>query len=51
MEKLSRDGIDYEIASDWTDAEEKNGVLRIRAVYEIYTDIAVTRDVLIEEVY
>ena len=41
----------YEIANSWTDARQEDGRLRVRAVYEIYTDIAVTRDALIEEVY
>ena len=44
--KLARDGIDWNDASAWTDAQRNGNTLRVRAVYEIYTDIAVTRDQL-----
>ena len=47
---LAEDSIEYEIASQWTDAEQTDNILRLRAVYEIYTDIATTRDAFIEEV-
>ena len=46
--KLARDGIAWQDASAWTDAERNGNTLRVRAVYEIYTDIAVTRDALRE---
>lgn len=49
--QMSRDGIDYQNAKAWIDFTSKDDSLRARAVYEIYTDIAVTRDALIEEVY
>ena len=48
--KLAADGIDYELASTWEDVSRADGMLRVRAVYEVYTDIAVSRDVLSEEV-
>ena len=48
--KLSADGIDYELAAAWEDVSRSGGMLRVRAVYEIFTDIAVSRDVLSEEV-
>ena len=44
--KLIRDGIQWQNESAWTDAERSGNTLRVRAVYEIYTDIAVTRDAL-----
>ena len=47
---LSKDSIEYEIASQWTDTTQTDDTLRLRAVYEIYTDIATTRDAFIEEV-
>lgn len=40
-----------EIASSWTDAKQNGNTLQIRAVYEIYADIAAERDAPIEEVY
>ena len=48
--KLSADGIDYELAAAWEDVSRSGGMLRVRAVYEIFTDIAASRDVLSEEV-
>lgn len=51
MQQLSRDNIQYQIASHWTDAQQNGNILRLRAFYEIYTDIAATRDALVEEVY
>ena len=48
--KLIADGIDYEPAAAWEDVSRADGRLRVRAVYEIYTDIAVSRDALSEEV-
>ena len=48
--KLTADGIDYELAAAWEDVSRTDGMLRVRAVYEIYTDIAASRDVLSEEV-
>ena len=51
LRKLSGDAAQYRIANSWTDAQQDESRLRVRAVYEIYTDIAVTRDALIEEVY
>jgi len=51
LNALSDDGIQYQIASHWTDAQQIDNILRLRAVYEIYTDIATTRDAFIEEVY
>lgn len=49
--QLACEGISYEISSQWTDESQNENTLQIRAVYEIYTDIAVERDALIEEVY
>ncbi len=49
MAKLSADGIEYELASAWEDDMQTGNQLRVRAVYEVYTDIAVTRDALTEE--
>lgn len=52
LRKIASDCTDgYEIADSWTRVQIQNDLLEIRAVYEIYTDIAVTRDALIEEVY
>lgn len=51
LTKAERGCMDYSIASEWTDAENNGNSLRVRAVFEICTDIAVTRDVLTEEVY
>ncbi len=50
--KMARDGVEYIQERHWTNVEkaEKN-TLRVRAVFEIETDIAVTRDALTEEVY
>ena len=48
--KLTADGIDYELAAVWEDVSRSDGMLRVRAVYEIFTDIAVSRGVLSEEV-
>ena len=48
--KLTADGIDYEPAAAWEDVSRADGMLRVRAVCEIYTDIAVSRDALSEEV-
>ena len=48
--KLTADGIDYELAAAWEDVSRSDGMLRVRAVYEIFTDIAVSRGVLSEEV-
>lgn len=42
---------EYEIAANWLDIQNDNDTLRVRAVYELYTDIAVTRDAWTEEVY
>lgn len=44
FKQLCTDGIQYQIASHWTDAKQNDNILRLRAVYEIYTDIATTRD-------
>ncbi len=44
--RLARDGVRWELAEMWTDAEVEGNTLRVRAVYEITTDIAVTRDAL-----
>lgn len=49
--KLAIDGADYQQSEEWLDMEQTDHSLRVRAVYEIYTDIAVTRDALLEEVY
>lgn len=49
--QIAGEGIDYETACQWTDTRRSGNILQIRAVYEIYTDIAVERDALIEEVY
>ena len=51
LRKLSGDAAQYKIANSWTDAWQEEDRLCVRAVYEVYTDIAVTRDALIEEVY
>lgn len=51
LSAVARDRIQYEIASQWTDATRNGNTMRVRAIYEIYTDIAVTRDALTEEVY
>lgn len=51
LRQVQNDNLEYEIASSWMNVQTQNDTLRIRAVYEIYTDIAVTRDALIEEVY
>lgn len=51
LRKISSAATEYEIASFWTDVTEKDNTLHVRAVYEIYTDIASDRDALIEEVY
>jgi len=51
LRKISAENTDYEIASHWTDVQENENTLQLRAVYEIYTDIAVTRDAPTEEVY
>ena len=48
--RLAADGIDYEPAAAWEDVSRADGMLRVRAVYEIFTDIAVSRDALAEEV-
>ena len=48
--KLTADGIDYELAAAWEDVSRADGMLRVRAVYEIFTDIAASRDELSEEV-
>jgi len=50
LKALSQDAIEYEIASQWMDASQTGNTLRLRAVYEIYTDIATKRDAFIEEV-
>lgn len=50
LNALSEDSIEYEIASQWTDASRTGNTLRLRTVYEIYTDIATKRDAFIEEV-
>ncbi len=49
-EKVAADGIDCEIASGWEDVTQDGGRMCVRAVYEVYTDIAVSRDALSEEV-
>lgn len=51
LKQLSSDGISYQIASHWTDAQQNDNILRLRAIYEIYTDIVTTRDAFIEEVH
>lgn len=51
LRHLQAAGIDYTPASDWTDAQINGNTLQIRAVYEIYTDIAAERDAQTEEVY
>jgi hypothetical protein len=51
LKKISAEGIEYEIASHWLDAQQNENTLQIQAVYEIYTDIAAARDALTEEVY
>ena len=48
--KLAADDIDCEIASGWEDVTQDGGRMCVRAVYEVYTDIAVSRDALSEEV-
>ena len=48
--KLTAEGLDYELAAAWEDVSRSDGMLRVRAVYEIFTDIAVSRGVLSEEV-
>ena len=48
--QLTADGIDYELAAAWEDVSRSDGMLRVRAVYEITTDIAASRDALAEEV-
>ena len=48
---MQAEDMEYEIASTWTDTQQSGNTLRVRAVYEIYTDIAATRDALTEEVY
>ena len=48
--KLTADGIDYELAAAWEDVSRTDGMLRVRAVYEIFTDIAASRNELSEEV-
>lgn len=49
--RIAADSIQYERANQWTDVARAGGQMRVRAVYEVYTDIAATRDALIEEVY
>lgn len=51
LQKIAKTAGQYEIASFWTDVKEEDNTLHVRAVYEIYTDIAADRDALIEEVY
>lgn len=51
LKGISTGNTPYQIASHWTDAQQDDNILRLRAVYEIYTDIATTRDAFIEEVY
>lgn len=48
---LSSNKTPCQIASHWTDVNQTDNIMRLRAVYEIYTDIATTRDAFIEEVY
>lgn len=51
LHQIWKESPEAEIAVCWTDAQISDNILRIRAVYEIYTDIAITRDALTEEVY
>lgn len=51
LRRIQAENSTYEIAASWLDRQISKDTLQIRAVYEIYTDIAVTRDALIEEVY
>jgi hypothetical protein len=51
LRNLSANKAAYQIASHWTDVNQSNNIMRLSAVYEIYTDIATTRDAFIEEVY
>lgn len=51
LRRLHAADIEYTPASDWTDAQINGNTLQIRAVYEIYTDIAVASDAQAEEVY
>ena len=44
-------GTEFEIADFWVDITQDADSMYARAVFEIYTDIAVTRDAHIEEVY
>ena len=48
--RLARDGVGWRNEAVWTDVNREGNTLRVRAVYEIYTDIAVTRDELWEGV-
>ena len=51
LKLLSASEVPCQIASHWTDVNQNGNILRLRAVYEIYADIATTRDAFIEEVY
>lgn len=51
LRKIAVSGADFDRAQSWTEASRADGFMTVRAVYEIYTDIAVTRDALTEEVY
>jgi len=44
-------GNEFEIADFWVDITQDADSMLVRAVFEIYTDIAATRDAHIEEVY
>lgn len=46
LSKLAKDGIGFTIADSWHETVQNNNTLRLRAVYEVYTDIATTRDAL-----
>lgn len=51
LAKMSRDGVEAQKILCWEDCAQEGNTLRVRAVYEICTDIATTRDALTEEVY
>lgn len=47
--RIAAEDMNCEIISSWEDVSRERGALRVRAVYEVHTDIAVTRDALTEE--
>lgn len=46
LHQLEKEGMQYEIAAEWINENRNGNTLQIRAVYEIYTDIAAERDAL-----